>query len=165
MTLERIHKEQALKQQVFAHKSPLRLWRGSFVVPLVSIVTEPFGTARTFNGAVQSVHQGLDYRAERGTPISAMNSGTILLARDLFFEGNIVVIDHGQGLLSLYLHLSEIGVKEGDQVERGQVVGKTGATGRVTAPHLHVAVRWQGIYLDPARLLKLALPLGGASHN
>jgi murein DD-endopeptidase MepM/ murein hydrolase activator NlpD len=164
-TLERVHTEQALKQQIFAHKSPLRLWSGSFVVPIVSIVTEPFGTERTFNGTVQSVHQGLDYRAERGTPISAMNSGTILLARDLFFEGNTVVIDHGQGLLTLYLHLSEIGVKEGDQVERGQVVGKTGATGRVTAPHLHVAVRWQGIYLDPARVLKLSLPLGGTSHS
>jgi len=164
-TIERIHEEQILKKEVFAQMSPVRRWDGSFVAPIVSIVTEPFGTARTFNGTVQSVHQGLDYRAEPGTPAAAMNSGTVLLARDLFFEGNTVVIDHGQGLLTLYMHLSAIDVKKGDQVERGQVVGRTGATGRVNAPHLHVAVRWQGAYLDPARLFKLVLPLSGASRN
>jgi len=76
----------------------------------------------------------------------------------LYFEGDCVVLDHGQGLLTLYLHLSKIHVKAGDQVERGQVIGLSGATGRATGPHLHVAVRWQGVYLDPAALLRLPLP-------
>lgn len=87
-----------------------------------------------------------------------MNSGTVLLARPLYFEGNCVVLDHGQGLLSIYMHLSEIKVNEGDAVKRGQVVGLSGGTGRATGPHLHVAVRWQGTYLDPARLMRLNLP-------
>jgi murein DD-endopeptidase MepM/ murein hydrolase activator NlpD len=81
-----------------------------------------------------------------------------LLARPLYFEGNFVVLDHGQGLLSLYLHLSEFKVKEGDQVKRGQIIGLSGGTGRATGPHLHVAVRWQGTYLDPGSLMRLHLP-------
>jgi len=88
----------------------------------------------------------------------AINSGTVLLARFLYFEGNCVVIDHGQGLLSLYLHLSELKVKEGEHVDRGEDVGLSGATGRATGPHLHLAVRWQGVYVNPAVLLRLPLP-------
>jgi murein DD-endopeptidase MepM/ murein hydrolase activator NlpD len=87
-----------------------------------------------------------------------MNDGTVLLARPLYFEGNFVVLDHGQGLLTLYLHLSEFKVNEGERVKRGQVIGLSGGTGRATGPHLHVAVRWQGTYLDPASLLRLRLP-------
>jgi murein DD-endopeptidase MepM/ murein hydrolase activator NlpD len=87
-----------------------------------------------------------------------MNEGTVLLARFLYFEGNCVVIDHGQGLLTLYFHLSEFKVKEGDAVKRGDQIGLSGGTGRATGPHLHVAVRWQGTNLDPARLLQLSLP-------
>jgi murein DD-endopeptidase MepM/ murein hydrolase activator NlpD len=87
-----------------------------------------------------------------------MNDGTVLLARLLYFEGNFVVLDHGQGLLTLYLHLSEFKVKEGDQVKRGQIIGLSGGTGRATGPHLHVAVRWQGTYLDPASLIRMRLP-------
>ncbi|HST12482.1 MAG TPA: M23 family metallopeptidase, partial [Terriglobales bacterium] len=107
---------------------------------------------------VKSVHQGLDYRVGPGTPVMAVNSGTVLLARPLYFEGNCVVIDHGQGLLSLYLHLSELKVKEGEHVDRGIEIGLSGATGRATGPHLHLAVRWQGVYVDPAVLLRLPLP-------
>ena len=87
-----------------------------------------------------------------------MNDGTVLLVRPLYYEGNFVVLDHGQGFLTLYLHLSEFKVKEGDQVKRGQVIGLSGGTGRATGPHLHVAVRWQGTYLDPASLMRLPLP-------
>jgi murein DD-endopeptidase MepM/ murein hydrolase activator NlpD len=121
-------------------------------------VSDVFGTERVFNGKVQSYHQGLDYGVPSGTPVSAVNAGTVLLARNLYFEGNCVVLDHGQGLLSLYLHLSEFAVKEGQQVKRGEVVGLSGGTGRATGPHLHVALRWQGIYLNPATLLNLKLP-------
>jgi murein DD-endopeptidase MepM/ murein hydrolase activator NlpD len=87
-----------------------------------------------------------------------MNSGIVLLARPLYYEGNFVVLDHGQGLLTMYLHLSVIKVKEGDHVDRGHEIGLSGGTGRATGPHLHVAVRWQGTYLDPARLMQLRLP-------
>jgi len=87
-----------------------------------------------------------------------MNDGTVLLARPLYFEGNFVVLDHGQGFLTLYLHLSEVKVKEGEQVKRGQEIGLSGGTGRATGPHLHVGVRWQGTSLDPASLLRLRLP-------
>jgi len=87
-----------------------------------------------------------------------MNDGTVLLARPLYYEGNFVVLDHGQGLLTLYLHLSEFKVKEGDVVKRGQVIGLSGGTGRATGPHLDVRIRWQGTYLDPERLMQLTLP-------
>ena len=84
----------------------------------------------------------------------------MILARNLFFEGNCVVIDHGQGWLTLYLHLSQLQVSEGTRVKRGQVIGLSGATGRVTGPHLHVAARWQGQYLNPEKLIELPLPEG-----
>jgi len=111
-----------------------------------------------FNGTVESTHQGLDFRVPSGTLVAAVNSGRVILARLLFFEGNCVVLDHGQGLLTLYLHLSKFLIKEGDDVKKGQAIGLSGGTGRATGPHLHLAVRWQGVYLDPAVLLRLHLP-------
>jgi murein DD-endopeptidase MepM/ murein hydrolase activator NlpD len=156
--LELIHKDQELKKQVFLRTSSEAAWSTQFRPPVEAPISDNFGTERTFNGKVQSVHQGLDYRVLAGTPVSAVNDGTVILAQPLYYEGNCVVIDHGQGLLSIYMHLSEIQVTEGNKVERGQVVGLSGATGRATGAHLHVAVRWQGIYLDPAVLFALPLP-------
>ena len=156
--LERIHQEKTVKQDVFQHTDPEREWSGKFRAPVDVPISDVFGTRRTFNGKVQSMHQGLDYAAPTGTPVSAVNSGTVLLAGPLYFEGNCVVLDHGQGLLTLYLHLSEIKVKQGEQIERGQELGLSGGTGRATGPHLHLAVRWQGVYLNPATLLTLKLP-------
>ena len=135
-----------------------REWDGKFAPPAEAAISDVYGSQRIFNGKAQRPHYGLDFRVPTGTPVAAMNSGTVLLARFLYFEGNCVVIDHGQGLLTLYFHLSELKVKEGDSVKRGQEIGLSGGTGRATGPHLHVAVRWQGTYLDPARLLQLALP-------
>lgn len=156
--LERINQEKTVKQELFQRMAPEREWSGQFRPPVDAPISDVFGTRRTFNGKVQSVHQGLDYAVPQGTAISALNQGTVLLARPLFFEGNCVVLDHGQGLLTLYLHLSEIEVKEGDSVARGQQIGLSGGTGRATGPHLHIAVRWQGVYLNPATLLNLKLP-------
>ena len=156
--LKQISEDKAVKQDLFARVTPEREWSGEFHAPVEARISDIFGTRRVFNGKVQSMHQGLDYAVPAGTPIAALNRGTVLLARPLYFEGNCVVLDHGQGLLTLYLHMSEIKVKEGDQVERGQRLGLSGGTGRATGPHLHVAVRWQGVYLDPATLLKLKLP-------
>jgi murein DD-endopeptidase MepM/ murein hydrolase activator NlpD len=156
--LERIHQDKTVKQDVFQHTDPEREWSGKFRAPVDVAISDVFGTRRTFNGKVQSMHQGLDYAAPTGTPVSAVNAGTVLLAGPLYFEGNCVVLDHGQGLLTLYLHLSEIKVKQGERITRGQEIGLSGGTGRATGPHLHLAVRWQGVYLNPATLLTLNLP-------
>jgi murein DD-endopeptidase MepM/ murein hydrolase activator NlpD len=154
----RIAQEEALKRRLFAQISPETLWAGRFAAPVTTAVSGGFGAARTYNGVKKSQHQGLDYHAAIGTTVRATNAGTVILARGLYFEGNCVVVDHGNGLLTFYMHLSEIKVKEGDRVSRDQVLGASGGTGRVTGPHLHFAVRWQGLYLDPATLIALDPP-------
>lgn len=156
--MEIIKRDQEIKKKTFAEVTPEREWTGPFHPPVDAPTSDVFGTRRVFNGVTKSVHQGLDYRVPTATPVSAVNAGTVILARPLYFEGNCVVIDHGQGLLTLYLHLSEFKVKEGDVVKRGQLIGLSGATGRATGPHLHIAVRWQGTYLNPAVLLGLPIP-------
>jgi len=156
--LQIIKQDQTIKEDVFREVSAQREWSGRFVAPADARVSDVFGTRRIFNGETQSVHQGLDYAVPQGTPVVALNAGTVLLARSLYFEGNCVVLDHGQGLLTIYMHLSEFKVKQGDRLAPGQELGLSGGTGRVTGPHLHVAVRWEGVYLDPATLLKLKLP-------
>ncbi|HYA97036.1 MAG TPA: M23 family metallopeptidase, partial [Methylomirabilota bacterium] len=156
--LREIEEDKKTKEDAFQTLSPEREWQGSFRAPVEAQISDVFGVERVFNGTVQSTHQGLDFRVPSGTPVAAVNRGKVLLARPLFFEGNCVVIDHGQGLLTLYLHLSKFSVKEGDEVEKGQQVGLSGGTGRATGPHLHLAVRWQGVYLNPQTLLSLRLP-------
>jgi murein DD-endopeptidase MepM/ murein hydrolase activator NlpD len=147
-----------IKDNYLNRVTPEREWDGKFTAPADAAISDVYGSQRIFNGKAQRPHYGLDFRVPTGTPVAAMNSGTVLLARFLYFEGNCVVIDHGQGLLTLYFHLSEFKVKEGESVKRGQEIGLSGGTGRATGPHLHVAVRWQGTYLDPARLLQMSLP-------
>jgi murein DD-endopeptidase MepM/ murein hydrolase activator NlpD len=147
-----------VKQDFLSRITAEREWNGNFTAPVDASTSDVYGSQRIFNGVAQRPHWGLDYRARTGTPVTAMNEGTVLLARFLYYEGNFVVIDHGQDLLTLYLHLSECKVKEGDKVQRGQLIGLSGGTGRATGPHLDIRVRWQGIYLDPARLLQLPLP-------
>ncbi len=147
-----------IKDDYLNRVTPAREWDGKFTAPADAATSDVFGSQRIFNGKAQRPHWGLDYRVPTGAPVAAMNQGTVLLARFLYFEGNCVVIDHGQGLLTLYFHLSEFKVKEGDSVKRGQEIGLSGSTGRATGPHLHVSVRWQGTYLDPARLMQLPLP-------
>ena len=157
--LEQIEESKKVKQDYLNRVTPDREWSGRFAAPANAAISDVFGSQRLFNnGTASSPHQGLDFRVPSGTPVAAMNDGTVLLARPLYFEGNFVVIDHGQGLLTLYLHLSEFKVKEGEVVKRGQEIALSGGTGRATGPHLHVAVRWQGTYLDPDRLMQLPLP-------
>ncbi len=154
-TEARIAEETALKQKVFLSSPPERLWKGSFSAPAPVGYTSSFGVRRTYNGKTQSVHQGLDYSAGPGTEIQASNSGRVAIAREMYFEGGLVAIDHGESIFTLYMHLAKFLVKEGDAVGKGTPIGKSGATGRVTGPHLHFAVRWQGSYLEPATLLRL----------
>jgi murein DD-endopeptidase MepM/ murein hydrolase activator NlpD len=156
--VRQINADKEVKQKTFATETPERLWSGPFVAPASAPISDVFGTARVFNQQVQSRHLGLDFGVPAGTPVQAINRGTVVLAQQLYFEGGFVVIDHGQGLFSLYLHLSEFRVKEGDQVEPGQIIALSGGSGRATGPHLHLAVRWQGVYLDPAQLLHFKIP-------
>jgi murein DD-endopeptidase MepM/ murein hydrolase activator NlpD len=155
--LERIEAESQLKAKVFAASAHEPLWAASFRAPVSAPSTDSFGTRRIFNGKLASIHKGMDFRAAAGTPVRAGNGGVVVLARPLYYEGNCVVIDHGLGLFTLSMHLSRIDVREGQHVTTGERLGLSGATGRVTGPHLHWAVRWQGANLDPAKLLRLDL--------
>ncbi|MGD0095405.1 MAG: M23 family metallopeptidase [Terracidiphilus sp.] len=155
--LKEIEADQQLKEKIFATSAGEALWQRSFRAPVSAPQTASFGTRRTFNGKLASIHKGMDFRAKTGTPVRAGNSGIVVLARPLYYEGNCVVIDHGLGLFTLSMHLSRIDVQEGQHVATGDLLGLSGATGRVTGPHLHWAVRWQGAYLDPAKLLRMDL--------
>jgi len=146
------------KKQAFSISAPDALWSGPFQAPTQTETSGVFGSARVYNGVKKSQHLGLDFRASIGTPVHATNSGTVILARPLYFEGNCVMLDHGQGLVTVYMHLSEFKVKEGEKVTAGQLIGLSGGTGRATGPHLHFAVRWRGEYLNPATLLELRPP-------
>jgi peptidase M23-like protein len=157
-TLKRIEADKEAKREAFSHQIPTPEWSGNFRAPVNSTASEGFGTRRTFNGKLASIHRGLDYHAPEGTPIRAANAGTVVLAQELFYEGNCVILDHGEQFMTLYMHLSKIEVAPGETVKQGQQIGLSGATGRATGPHLHVAVRWQGAYLDPAQLWLLSLP-------
>ena len=155
--LKQIQAEGQLKQRIFSATSEIPLWSSSFRAPVSATPTASFGTRRLFNGKLASIHKGMDFRAASGTPVHAGNSGVVVLARPLYYEGNCVILDHGLGVFTLSMHLSRIDVHEGQRVAIGERLGLSGATGRVTGPHLHWAVRWQGAYLDPAKLLRLNL--------
>jgi hypothetical protein len=155
--LKQIAADQLLTDKAYASSASKPLWTGNFRPPVSSPQSERFGTRRIFNGTLASNHKGLDFRAAPGTPVRASNSGVVVLAHPLYYAGNCVIIDHGLGLFTLSMHLSKITVHEGQRVASGDRLGLSGATGRVTGPHLHWAVRWQGAYLDPAKLLQLDL--------
>jgi murein DD-endopeptidase MepM/ murein hydrolase activator NlpD len=155
--LKQIMADKQLKEKIFAASAAQPLWADDFRAPVAAEPTDSFGTRRTFNGKLASIHKGMDFRAPSGTPVKAGNGGIVLLARPLYYEGGCVVIDHGLSLYTISMHLSRIDVKEGQQVATGDQLGLSGSTGRVTGPHLHWAVRWQGAYLDPAKLLQLDL--------
>jgi murein DD-endopeptidase MepM/ murein hydrolase activator NlpD len=141
---------------IYATTTPERLWRDPFAAPLEGVEGgRNFGHRRVFNGAPRAPHSGADLAATTGTPVRAANRGRVVLSQDLFFSGNAVFLDHGMGVYSVYLHLSEIQVREGDVVEQGTIVGLAGATGRVTGPHLHWGVRVLGARVDPFTLLSL----------
>jgi murein DD-endopeptidase MepM/ murein hydrolase activator NlpD len=139
--------------RLWAAVSPERLWRGEFQRPAQGPLGTAFGLRRIFNGQPRSPHTGIDIRAKRGTPVVAANTGCVVLRNDLFFSGNTVVLDHGLGLYTAYLHLSEYRVSDDELVEKGQVIGLVGATGRATGPHLHFSARLGGARVDPWQLI------------
>ena len=152
---ERIGREAALLAGVWQAPAAERLWTDPFVRPVPQEANSAFGTRSIFNGKPRTAHGGADFLSPGGTPIHAPNAGRIAVARSLYFSGNTVIIDHGLGLFSMLAHLSAIEVHEGDRVAAGQVLGRVGATGRVTGPHLHWAVRAGGARVDPLSLLAL----------
>ena len=148
-TLQRIAADKAVKDAAFAHQISQPLWQGSFRSPVPFAPTDSFGTRRMFNGQLASIHRGTDFHAPSGTPVVAANDGVVIIAQGMFYEGNLVVIDHGQQFTTLYMHLSKIEVKAGEHVNKGQRLGLSGATGRVTGPHLHLAPVGKGSTLTP----------------
>jgi murein DD-endopeptidase MepM/ murein hydrolase activator NlpD len=146
----RLAKESAMAMAVSrgAHETP-RLWTDPFVRPRQSRITSQFGSGRVFNGELKSRHLGLDLAGAKGDPVRAANRGVVRLIGHFSLAGNCIYIDHGEGLVTAYFHLSHVAVAEGDTVARGQRIGSVGATGRVTGPHLHWVARYGGITIDP----------------
>jgi murein DD-endopeptidase MepM/ murein hydrolase activator NlpD len=135
-------------------------WEGVFANPLEGRISSPFGRKRYVNGRFWGQHAGRDVAAPTGRPVQATNSGTVLVAQKLWMRGNTVMIDHGLGVFSLYCHLSQIGVKVGQSVRKGEVIGRVGATGFVTGPHLHWEIRVQRTPVNPAGPLREGIALG-----
>jgi murein DD-endopeptidase MepM/ murein hydrolase activator NlpD len=135
--------------------TPERYWKGPFQLPIDSKITSPFGGKRLYNGHLKNYHGGLDLRAPVGTPIHAAGAGVVLMAKNLYYSGNTIIIDHGYGLITMYFHMSKFRVKKGDTIAQGQLLGLSGKTGRVTGPHLHWQVIIHKIKVNPAALLEV----------
>ena len=142
-----------------------RLWRGPFRLPRSSRITSPFGSARVFNGEVQSRHLGTDFAGAIGAPVRAAGRGVVALVADFYLAGRAVYIDHGAGLVTAYFHLSRADVRRGQTVVAGQRIGAVGRTGRVTGPHLHWVARYGAISVDPMSLLQLEQPQPGVAKR
>lgn len=151
LTAERARVREILER---AHETP-RLWQVAFRRPRRGRITSRFGAAREFNGELESRHLGVDLAAAPGAPVRAANRGVVALVADLYYTGISVFLDHGAGLVTGYFHLSRAEVQPGDTVARGQVIGRVGATGRVTGPHLHWAATYGRVSVDPLDLLRL----------
>jgi hypothetical protein len=153
----RIRRENARSRQVsLASRDHPRLWQGPFRLPRASRITSAFGAARVYNGEVRSRHLGTDFAGAVGTPVLAAGRGVIALVADFYLAGKTVYIDHGQGLVTAYFHLSRADVTVGDTVAAGQHIGAVGQSGRVTGPHLHWVARFGAIAADPMSLLALS---------
>jgi murein DD-endopeptidase MepM/ murein hydrolase activator NlpD len=146
--------DRATAVAVNSHDTP-RLWTKPFLRPRDSRITSGFGRGREFNGTVTSRHMGTDFAGATGAPVRAANRGVVRIVGRFYLGGNVIYVDHGAGLTSAYLHLSRQLVAEGDTVERGQVIGRVGATGRVTGPHLHLIVRYGRVTVDPLSLFSV----------
>jgi murein DD-endopeptidase MepM/ murein hydrolase activator NlpD len=150
--MEQITRDNKKLADIYPRVTPRR-WTGSFVLPVDGAPTSNFGTVSYFNGQRRSPHTGVDFLSPTGTPVHASNHGRVVLAEPLYFTGNTVIVDYGDGLYSLFAHLSEFRVKEGAEVQPDTIVGLVGATGRVTGPHLHWTVRLHGARVDPTSLV------------
>ena len=157
--MARIEEETRFTQTLLATVTPQRLWTTPFKVPVPHQANSRFGTRSVFNGEARNPHAGTDFLSPAGTPIHAPNAGRVVAARDLFFSGRTVILDHGLGVFSQLAHMSRIDVAEGDLVQAGQIVGLVGATGRVTGAHLHWGLRVGEARVDPLSLVAVMTEL------
>jgi murein DD-endopeptidase MepM/ murein hydrolase activator NlpD len=156
-TLQRIEAEKQILIALWKKTTPEKLWNGMFIYPIASEITLEFPIKRVFQGEFRSFHSGIDLRAQEPTEVLAANSGVVALTGDHFFSGNFVIIDHGRRLFSFYAHLSAIKVKEGDAVEKGQVIAISGSTGRITGPHLHWTIKVNSVNIDPVGITEIKI--------
>lgn len=154
IALKRIRAEYRAGLLIYTNYTKQTLFKKPFIQPLNSATTSAFGTARIFNGKLKSFHSGHDYRAKLYTKVIAANDGIIRLVEDRYFAGKSIVIDHGQGIYTQYYHLFKYKVKKGQRVKRGQLISLSGATGRVSGPHLHFGVRVHNTQVDPLDFIK-----------
>ncbi len=151
---ERAVREASLLKKIWMQNTE-KIWDQNFITPTDTELSEEFGVKRIMNEKKTSIHRGVDYRGKKGTPVKAINAGIVALNDDLFFGGNTLVVDHGMGLYSIYMHLSKFNVSAGDKVDKGKVVGFIGSTGRSTGPHLHMSVKLGGVSVNPESFYKL----------
>ncbi len=151
--MPRIERERGVARAALERVSPMRHWEQPFVRPVLGSVSSAFGLRRFFNDQPRAPHRGVDLRGAEGTTVRAFSSGEVALVGDHYFAGRSIYIDHGLGVVTQYIHLSEILVQEGDKVVAGQTIGKVGATGRVTGPHLHFGLSVLGMWVDPLPLV------------
>ena len=150
-TMSRIERESQILNEVFSAETP-KLWT-YFKRPVVHDISSVFGIRRVLNGKKKSTHGGTDFRTPLASPVGSISDGRVAMVADLYYTGQTVVVDHGEGLFSLYAHLSEALVSEGDVLSVGDSVGKAGSTGRSTGPHLHLTVKLLGERIDPMALI------------
>jgi murein DD-endopeptidase MepM/ murein hydrolase activator NlpD len=154
-TAKRAEEEQEKILQSLNKVTDQRFWEGRFIMPVEGKISGSFGRKRIINGEPRSPHSGEDINAPKGTDVHATNEGVVALVGDFFFSGKSVILDHGLGLYSMYFHLDEVNVAEGEKVRKGTIVGKVGATGRATGPHLHWGTRINGARVNPLSILKI----------
>ena len=152
--LKRIEQEREEANKIYATANAGLKFNSKFILPMSSMVTSPFGTARVFNGTLKSYHGGTDFRAAVGTSVVAANDGVVVIAKDRYYAGGSVVIDHGEGIYTQYYHLSALNVKVGQVVKKGDVIALSGASGRVSGPHLHFGVIAGGVQVNPINFVK-----------
>ncbi len=153
--LDRVKREKAAVERLWDMSTMEKGWKRAFIMPVRGTVLSPFGVRRFINNAPRSPHTGIDLRAKADTPVLASSDGVVAMTTELFFAGKAVFIDHGMGIITMYFHLAEINVNEGESVTQGQLLGRVGQTGRASGPHLHWGVRIRGNRVDPLSLVQL----------
>ena len=155
-TLKRVRKESERMKEVFSSPVQRPLWYGKWIRPVSGDIVGPFGRKSIINGMKRAPHSGVDFRAAKGTPVKATNRGKVVLVDNHFFSGLKVVIDHGGGVYSMYFHLDYSFVQADQLVEKGDIIGLSGSTGRATGPHLHFGIRLNGNRINPINLMEIS---------
>ena len=153
--MARVKREKTAVDRLWDLSAMEKKWKRTFIIPVRGKILTPFGVRRFINNAPRSPHTGIDLRAQAGTPVCASSDGVVAMTSELFFAGKAVFLDHGMGIMTMYFHLEEINVSEGERVTQGQVLGRVGQTGRASGPHLHWGVRIHGSRVDPLSLVHI----------